>query len=315
MSPDAYSPGIVFASPAANTVVNPDTNIRIGFDVDVTGVTDTSFGVTSIAGDPVPGVVLYDAGTRVATFVGIDRLPPNDQITVTLTSDIFDPQSARALMPTSYVFVTTDDTTPPTLTFTTPADGTNGVFVATPVLFQFSERVTGVDITTVDLIETASTQPVAASVTYDMTARRATLDPVDQLVPNLFYSARVLFGIQDLAGNALSPETITFLTGPDTVDPNVRVTSPLNNATNVIVDTNIVVTFDEPVANVTTTTFQVNAGAVAGTITMSNGNRIATFDPTADLPAASTITVTLSTAILDTSGNPLTPATFSFMTN
>ena len=80
-------------------------------------------------------------------------------------------------------------------------------------------------------------------------------------------------------------------------------------------NSNIVVTFDEPVANVDTTSFQVNAGAVAGTVTMSNSNRTATFDPTADLPAASTINVTLSTAITDTSGNALAAFAFAFTTN
>jgi hypothetical protein len=39
------------------------------------------------------------------------------------------------------------------------------------------------------------------------------------------------------------------------------------------------------------------------------------FDPTQDLPAASTVTLTLSPAITDASGNPITPLTFSFTTD
>ncbi|MDQ3336683.1 MAG: Ig-like domain-containing protein [Myxococcota bacterium] len=314
--PDAYSPGIVFASPAAGSSASPSSTIRVGFDVDVTGITTSSFRVTQVAGAPVPGSVLYDPGTRTATFTGTEGLPPNTQITVMLTAEISDPLSGRPLMPTTYMFSTSADTEPPTVEFTTPSNGATGVSVGTNVSFTFSEQVTGIDISTVNLIETASTQPVAGSVTYNMTLRTATFNPLDQLVPNLGYSARLLSGITDVSGNALpTPQTSTFMTGPDSVAPNVRVTSPLNNAANVIVGTNIVVTFDEPVANVTTTTFQVNAGAVAGTITMSNGNRIATFDPTADLPAASTINVTLSSAITDTSSNLLNAAAFSFTTN
>jgi hypothetical protein len=313
---DAYSPGVVFTSPAPGAVETPSTTVRVGFDVDVTGVSTSSFRVTSTAGDMVPGSIVYDPGTRIATFTGTDGLPPNNTITVSLTSDIIDPLSARALMPTTYMFTTGADTLPPTVVLTNPGSGATGVSVGTNVSYTFSEQVTGISITTVDLIETASAQPVAGSVTYDMNTRTATFDPLDQLVPNLGYTGRLLSGITDLEGNALpTPQTLTFMTGPDFVAPNVRVTSPLPNATNVIVGANIVVTFDEPVANVTTATFQLDGGAIAGTVTMSNGNRIATFDPAANLPAASLITVTLSTAITDTSSNPHGSTQFSFTTN
>lgn len=313
--PDAYSPGVVFVTPPNNSNVNPDTNILVGFDIDVAGVTDASFLVSTAAGDPVPGTVVYDAGTRIATFTGTEGLPPNSQITVRLTSDIFDPLSTRALRPTTFMFATGEDTTPPTVLSTTPPDGATGISVATNVDFAFSEPVTGINSTTVELRDSATMQPVPGTVTYNMAARTATFDPLDQLAPNLGYIARLLVGITDVEGNALStPQTLTFTTGPDFVGPNVRATMPPANATGVTGST-IVIVFDEPVANVTTTTFQVNAGAVTGTITMSSGNRVATFDPTASLPAASTITVTLSAAITDTSSNPASAATFSFTTN
>jgi hypothetical protein len=312
--PDAYSPGIVHVAPLAGSTASPSSTIRVTFDVDVTGITTSSFRVTTM-GAEVLGNVLYDPGTRVATFTGAEGLPPSSEITVMLTAEISDPSSGRMLMPTTYMFNTSADTDPPAVVFTNPSNNAAGVSVGTTVAFTFSEQVAGIDGTTVDLIETASSQAVAGTVTYNMNTRIATFDPLDQLVPNLGYSGRLLAGITDLSGNALPAQSITFMTGPDFVAPNVRVTSPLANATNVAAGANIVITFDEPVADVTTTTFQVNAGAVAGTITMSNGNRIATFDPTANLPAASMINVTLSSAITDTSSNPLNAAAFSFTTN
>ena len=316
ITPDAYSPRVVSMSPTPGSIESPSTSIRVGFDVDVTNVTGSSFRVTSTAGDAVPGTVTYDPVPRIATFNATDALPANNPITVTLTSEIIDPVSARALMPTVYMFMTADDTTPPSVVATNPQDADTGVSVGTNVSFVFSEQVTGVDVTTVGLIETASAQPVAGSVTYNMNTRTATFDPLDQLVPNLGYTGRLLAGITDVEGNLLpTPQTITFMTGADFVAPNVRATSPLANAANVLVGANIVVTFDEPVAGVSPTSFQVNGGAIAGTITMSNGNRIATFDPATNLPAASTITVTLSAAINDTSGNPLGATTFAFTTN
>jgi hypothetical protein len=145
--------------------------------------------------------------------------------------------------------------------------------------------------------------------------RTATFDPIDQLTANRNYTAQIA-GVTDPANNSLTPMpfTSTFQTGADNVIPAVRVVSPLAGATGVAVGANIVVTFDEPVMNVTSTTFQVNAGAIAGTVTMSNGNRVATFDPTANLPAATMINVTLSSAIVDTSSNPLATTAFAFTT-
>src|SRR5829696_5677668 len=44
---DAYSPGVVFASPSPNTTVSPTTNLLVRFDVDVIGVSATSFTVVT----------------------------------------------------------------------------------------------------------------------------------------------------------------------------------------------------------------------------------------------------------------------------
>ena len=121
----------------------------------------------------------------------------------------------------------------------------------------------------------------------------------------------------DLSNNVLAtaPYLSSFTTGPDTLPPTVRTHAPLDGGTMVPVDSNIVVIFDEPVQNVTATSFQVEGGAVTGTITLAMGDRMVTFDPDADLPAATVIDVTLSAAITDTSANALAPFAFSFTTN
>lgn len=312
--PDAYSPGVVVAMPAANSTVNPSTAVRVTFDVDVAGVSLTSFLVSGTAG-PVTGAVTYDPGLKMATFATTEGLPPNDTITVTLTSEIIDPLTNRTLMATMYMFNTSADTTAPTVVMTTPANGQTGVSVGTNLSMRFSEPVVGISGTTMQMIETASSAVVVGTVTYDAPTRTATFDPQDQLTPNLSYTGSIQLGVTDVAGNPMSPLATGFMTGPDFVAPAVRVTMPANMDAGVPVTANVVVTFDEAVANVSTTSFQLNGGAIAGTVTMSNGNKTATFDPTADLPGASTITVTLSTAITDTSSNALAATMFSFTTN
>ena len=312
--PDAYSPGVTMTTPAANATVNPSTTVRVTFDVDVAGVSLTSFLVSGSAG-PVTGAVTYDPGLRTASFATTEGLPPNDTITVTLTSEIIDPLTNRTLMATVYTFMTSADTTAPMVLMTTPANGQTGVSVGTNLTMRFSEPVVGISTTTMQMIETASSAVITGTVTYDAPTRTATFNPQDQLTPNLSYTGSIQLGVTDVAGNPMSPLATGFMTGPDFVAPAVRVTSPVANGTGIAVTANIVVTFDEPVANVTTTSFQLDGGAIAGTVTGSNGNKTWTFDPAADLPAASTITVSLSTAITDTSANALAATMFSFTTN
>jgi hypothetical protein len=101
-------------------------------------------------------------------------------------------------------------------------------------------------------------------------------------------------------GNPLTPPTITSVTPPDgstLVCPNTAV---------------ITATFSKPMnpATITVSTFTVtNAGAsVAGQVTYVSATNVATFTPSATLPASTTLTVTITTGVKDTFGNPLAAA-------
>ena len=102
--------------------------------------------------------------------------------------------------------------------------------------------------------------------------------------------------------------------GTDTTAPTVVSTSPVNGATGIPRTAPISVTFSENLdsATVTNAAFSFNNG-VTGTIVVSGA--VATLTPTPSLPASTTITGTLSTAIKDRAGNPLAaPVTFQFTT-
>lgn len=102
--------------------------------------------------------------------------------------------------------------------------------------------------------------------------------------------------------------------GTDTTAPTVVSTSPANGATSIPRTAPISVTFSENLdsASVTNAAFSFNNG-VTGTIVVSGA--VATLTPTPSLPASTTITGTLSTAIKDRAGNPLAaPVTFQFTT-
>jgi hypothetical protein len=139
--------------------------------------------------------------------------------------------------------------------------------------------------------------------------------PTSSLFGNTLHTVNLSSVITDSSFNQLTPVAWTFTTGPDSTPPSVVMTSPMNNATAVPVDTLIVVVFTEPVVNVSSTTFGVTVAStpVTGTVT-SPGPRNFVFTPDADLPAASVVTVSLSTAITDNSANALTATSFSFTT-
>ena len=55
--------------------------------------------------------------------------------------------------------------------------------------------------------------------------------------------------------------------------------------------------------------------SIAGTVSISPDNRVATFDPTSTLAASTSYTATLTTGVKDTAGNAMSPAkSWSFTT-
>ena len=106
--------------------------------------------------------------------------------------------------------------------------------------------------------------------------------------------------------------------GADTTPPTITANNPANNAPNIAIDTNVQVTFSEPMNNSTinSTTFRVNAGSdIAGQIAYNSSNYTATFTPSAQLNYNTDYTVTVSTGAQDLAGNAITGTyTFFFST-
>ncbi|KAF3884583.1 MULTISPECIES: DUF4082 domain-containing protein [Nostocales] len=110
------------------------------------------------------------------------------------------------------VFATniTPDTTPPTVTGSTPVNGTTGVNPSTSVTATFSEPI---DIATINTntfeLRNASNTLIPASVTYDAGTRTATLTPTSPLATSTTYTATLRGGstdprVKDVSGNALA---------------------------------------------------------------------------------------------------------------
>ncbi len=130
----------------------------------------------------------------------------------------------------------------------------------------------------------------------------------------LLLSAGLLSGCRnELMNNATSLLSridllLSFNTGgaaaADTTPPTVLFQSP--TGTGVGTGTTITVQFSEAMntGTVTSATFQVNGGAVAGTVAYTAGNYV--FTPTGALANNTTYTVTVTTGVTDLAGNAMT---------
>jgi hypothetical protein len=130
------------------------------------------------------------------------------------------------------------DTTAPTVSSVSPANGAANVAVTTSLRATFSEPMDASTITpsTFTLSDTTASASVPASVTYDSSTSTATLTPNAALASSQAFTATVTgggSGVGDLAGNRMATDyTWTFTTaGPDTTPPTVSLTAPADGAT------------------------------------------------------------------------------------
>ena len=116
-----------------------------------------------------------------------------------------------------------------------------------------------------------------------------------RIAANSCFAVSVTQDIQSAQGIPLDPPLSTsFTTGasPDTIAPTVNV-NPQNGATNVPRNTVIVFAFSEPMSPVAlnASTLRVSNGGtpVAGSITLAQENRLATFRPSSSFLANSMV--------------------------
>ena len=193
----------------------------------------------------------------------------------------------------------------------TPPDGAIDVAVNTDVVVTFSEPVNGIDSTT--FILSAGGGVISSTVTVAGDRLSATLVPDADLASYTPHTVTVTTRVTDDASNPMAADfTSTFTTGtapppPDTTAPTVTGVAPAYGAVGVAVNTNVVVTFSEPVNGVDSTTFMLSVAdvAIASTVTVAADRLSATLDPDAALANGTPYTVTVTSGVTDTSRNAL----------
>jgi hypothetical protein len=161
---------------------------------------------------------------------------------------------------------------------------------------------------------------IPGTVSYDSTNHIAAFTPPAPLASNTRYTATIITGVKDLAGNTLTTDFAwCFVTGgtTDNAAPSVTSTVPAAAATDVAVNRKIVATFSEDMNSSTLTpasfTLTGPGGApVSGTVTYLV--RTAVFTPSSSLAPNTAYAAAIGGGATDLAGNASQAKTWSFTT-
>lgn len=212
--------------------------------------------------------------------------------------------------------LTTHDTEPPTVTNTVPANGAVDVSVNQVITVTYSEAMLpGTPAINVD----RGGQSVPGNRSYDAPTRTLSFDPTGPMLGDSLHTVTVLGTAKDLAGNPMGSDYVFTFTTEDDQPPTVTATVPTNNAVDVSVNQDVLVTFSEDMAPLTvnTNTFLLAApsGPVEGSVSYDVPSRTATFVPGRKLRSLTLYETTITQGATDLAGNPLAaPHVFTFTT-
>jgi len=207
------TPPTVIATIPTSGAINVPTNEKITatFSTVMDPATITATGTytvaTTVGGAAVAGTVSY-AGSA-ATFAPTAALTPNMQYTAKITTAAKDLTGNPMAANFQWSFTTGagPDTTPPTITLTSPPNADINVLLNAAVSATFSEPMDPATIAAPGTFTVAVSgvggAAVVGTVTYNSANNIATFTPAANLTASTQYTATVTNAAKDLAGNAL----------------------------------------------------------------------------------------------------------------
>ncbi|HSI59540.1 MAG TPA: Ig-like domain-containing protein [Ideonella sp.] len=226
---DTTAPTVSSISPASNaTGVSRTVAVTATFSeaMDAATVSTSTFELRNPANQLMAATVSYNATTRVATLTPSAALAGSTRYTATVRGGASDPRVkdlAGNALATSRVWSFTTvaaDTTPPTVSSTSPSSGASLVSRTANITATFNEAMDASTISTATFeLRNSSNVLVPAVVTYSSSNRRATLNPSNTLSGFSTYTVTVRGGgsdprVKDVAGNAMASNRVwSFTTG------------------------------------------------------------------------------------------------------
>lgn len=212
----------------------------------------------------------------------------------------------------------------PTVSSIDPVNGATGVVRNKTISITMSEPILEASITTTNIVLAPL---IAYSVFRDPTnTSKIILDPSADLPASQLHTITLTAnGIKDLSDNGVAAQSFNFTTEAapppaDVTPPTITARSPAISATNVTVDSDITVDFNEALlVPIPANSFELFAPGptevTAVTITEENGNAKLRMNPNSNLSFNTAYTVFVRTTIEDAAGNNLaSQSSWSFTT-
>jgi hypothetical protein len=311
--------GIAPPAGAAKIGVNAPASLTFSRPIDPTTVSSTSIQVIS-GGAAIPASSITFDSTYMNVIVAPQTpLPANTPITVKVNGvqDV----AGNSVTPYTSQFSTGagPDFAPPTLVSASVAYGQANVPVNSAFTLQFSKPIDARTVNAGNLYLTDQVTGLNPVVTFSQSAdgTTVTITPTVALNVGRLYYLDVYY-VQDLAGNQFSsyysPFTTSFV--PNTNPPQVTGVNPPNGFTNVGINANVQVQFNEAVQPASLGGIQLLAGTtvVPATASLSAGPSLVTLTPNVPLTASTVHTISV-TGVRDTAGNVYTgTSTYQFTT-
>jgi hypothetical protein len=308
---------LVTYTPPNNSTTGVNPMIRVVFDrpINPLSVNASTFYIyDQLNSATVPASITASPDRMTFTLIPSVPLLPSTQYHV--DAYVFYDWANNYTCCANWTFYTgaaiTPDVTAPSVTSVSPPGGAGGVPVNPVIYVHFSEQLDPTTLKQTNISLTPAAAGTVAFVSGDLST--VTFTPTSSLSVSTPYTINVS-GFSDLDGNAMAAFGGSgFTTGasstPDTSHGTMTAT-PANSATNVPVNTQVVVTMSKPVDAVTVNSSSFNlydntGGAYfPGAITISASDLTLTFTPTNPYEPNHQycIRVSYNTSLYDLAGN------------
>ncbi len=304
----------------AGVPLNTEVVAVISNNVDPTSISNSSITVTPNGGSAIGGTVSLATDGVTLTFVPSAALTASTVYNVAVSG--FTDVDGNAVSAFTSSFTTGTGTYGGgsfSVVSTSPVSGATNVAVTSPVTFTMTNLIDAASVNPNTVYVAVSNGGQVVTGTYSGSGNAVTFTPLTQYPGNTLMSMAVC-NLMDEAGNT-DCQSFSFTTAStlDQTPPTVSIT-PANGATNIGLNTQIVLTFSKSINPTTVNPNTVNlfSGDVALNFgyTISRDNRTVVLNPAGNAFApGATIAVELS-GIQDLSGNALaiTESTFSMTT-
>ena len=327
MALDTTLPMLNSSVPANNaTGVAVDANIVLTYDEEVQkgsgSITLQPTGGTVVT-IPISTAQVSVAGAVVTINPTVDLLAGTDY-TLMVPAGVIDDLAGNSAGSLTLNFATAAaaDITPPTINSSAPTSGaTINAFDNIVLMYSEALQKGSGSITLQPSVGTLVTIPIS-SAQVSVVANVVAIDPTADLVAGTSYTLSFPAGVfQDLAGNSAGSFTLNFNTAVplDTTAPTISSRVPANNAMNVNIGANVVLTYSEAVqkgsGSITLSSAFGNISVPVSNSLVSISGNVVTIDPMVDLLAGTAYTLSFPAGVFqDLAGNNAGSLTLNFST-